>query len=187
MRQRGGSILGGTITSAGRSDAAFGDQSTMGKCCLGYVIELMSSSIGAPCHIIHWASEDSRKLVKSSLGKEEFAFNEMAGHVSMLREFYAHFVALSPGMVANEDCESLPTHLKNERAITEEFLFPRLLAVPQALETQDLETQDLDLGNPGGGLTKTKGCAAPPLRLLESGTYNPGTLRPIKGVASRGN
>ena len=39
------------------------------------------------------------------------------------------------------------------------------------------------LGNPAHGLTETKSDMGPLLRLLESGTYNPGALRPKQDVA----
>ena len=37
--------------------------------------------------------------------------------------------------------------------------------------------------NPAGGLTKLHGEILPLLRLLESGAYSPGILRPLKGVS----
>ena len=72
---------------AGRSGAAYGDQSSLGKCRLGYAIGLMSSTLSGPSHIIQRTSKFTREMVKSSLGGEVYAFSEMLGHMSMLRDF----------------------------------------------------------------------------------------------------
>ena len=52
-RQRQGGIHNCTTYLAGWPDAAFGDQSSLGKCRLGYVIGLTASTLSGPCHIIH--------------------------------------------------------------------------------------------------------------------------------------
>ena len=99
MRHRGAKIHDGIMTPVGRPAAAYGDQSTAGKCRLGYVIGLMSFTLRGPRHIIQWTSEFARKLVQSSLGGEVYALREMADHMPMLREFYAHSLDLAPGML----------------------------------------------------------------------------------------
>ena len=43
------------------------------------------------------------------------------------------------------------------------------------------------LKDPADGLTKTKGDLAPLSSLVESGGYNPGILRPLKGIAINEN
>ena len=111
-RHREETIHGNAMTLAAWSDAAYVDQSSMGKCRLGYVIGLMSPNLYGPCHIIHWTSKFTRKLVESSLGGEVYALSEMLDHVSMLREFYGHFADLRRGMAGLEDCESLFAHLE---------------------------------------------------------------------------
>ena len=58
----------GTLTLAGWSDATYGDLSQNGKCRLGYLIGITSSSLTGPCHVLHWTSKFTRKLVKCSLG-----------------------------------------------------------------------------------------------------------------------
>ena len=95
----------------------------------------------------------------------------MIGHVSMLREFYEHFIDFTPGRVGLGDCESLPTHLKNERIIAEKVLVRRCLAIQHALEMQELGNVNWipRLGNPADGLTKTKSNMVPLLRLLVPG------------------
>ena len=103
VRHRKERINGNAIALAGWSDAAYEDQSSMGKCRLGYVIGLMSPNLRGPCHIIHWTSKFTRKLVVSSLGGQVYALSEMLDHVSMLREFYGHLADLYPGMVGLED------------------------------------------------------------------------------------
>ena len=86
------------MTLVGYSDTAYSDQSTMGERRLGYVIGLMSSTLRGPYHILQWTSKFTRKSVKSWLGVEVHAPSEMAGRKSMLREFFAHFMDVCPGM-----------------------------------------------------------------------------------------
>ena len=71
---------------AGWSDAMYGDQAILTKCRLGYVIGLMSSTLRGPCYIIQWPSKFARKLVKSSLGGEAYAFSELMDQADLLRE-----------------------------------------------------------------------------------------------------
>ena len=172
----------GNMSMVGWSDAAYGNTTCMGKCRLGYVIGVMPSNLTGPCHIIQWTSKFTRKLVKSSLGGEVYAFSEMLDHMSMLREFYGHFAGSKPGMIGLEDCESLFTHLKKSKIITEKFLVRHFLSIQQAIEERELDNVFWIPGkeNPADGLTKMHSEILPLLRLLESGTYNPGMMRPLK-------
>ena len=72
------------------------------------------------------------------MGGEVYAFSEISDHMSMLREFYAHFLDMSPGMVGFEDCDSHFTHLANKKTITGKFLFRHFLAIQKAIELQGL-------------------------------------------------
>ena len=90
-RTRGERLRGGALTLVGCSDAAYGDLSQNGKCPLGYLAGITSSSLTGPCHVLHWASKFTRKLVKSRLGGEVYAFSEMIDHMALLREFYVPF------------------------------------------------------------------------------------------------
>ena len=143
----------------------------------------MSTDLCGPCHIIQWTSKFTRKLVKSSLGGEVYAFSEMLDYMAMLREFYGNFSGLRPGLVGLEDCESLFTHLKKSKMVTEKFLARHFLSIQQALEQKELDNVYWipGKGNPADGLTKLRSEILPLLRLLESGAYNPGILRPLKG------
>ena len=96
MRQRGEKIHERTATLAGRLDAAYGDQSTMGERRLGNITGLMFPTLRGPCHIILWTSKCPRKLVKSSLGVEVYAFCDMLDRTSMIRGLYAHSLRPSP-------------------------------------------------------------------------------------------
>ena len=156
------------------------------KCRLGYGFGLMSSTLCGPCHIVQWASKFTRKLVKSSLGGEVCAFSEMLDYMSMLRGFYGHFADVYPGMVGLEDCESLFAHLRRKKMTTEKSLGRQLLAIQQAIEMKELGNVYWipGLENPAGGLTRLKSDLVPLLRLIESGSYNPGNLRPLRGAAS---
>ena len=90
-----------------------GDLSQNGKCRLGCLIGITSSSLSGPCHVAQWTSKFARKLVKSSLGGEVYAFSEMIDHMALLREFCAPFSRIPPGMVGAENCESPCAHLEN--------------------------------------------------------------------------
>ena len=116
------------------------------------------------------------------------ACSEMLGHMSMIREFVAHFDGLIPGIAGSEGCEGLFTNPKTEKVATEEFSFQHVLAFQQALVLMGLANVywPPGLGSRNDGLTKTKSDVAPLLHLLESGTYSPGALRPLQGVASCG-
>ena len=114
--------------------------------------------------------------MKSSLGGEAYAFSEMLGHMSMLREFYGSFADWYPGMVGLEDCESLLTRLKKNILVrhlfTESFLVRHFLAIQQTIEIQELDNVYWipGKGNPADGLTKLQSETLPLLRLMEAGT-----------------
>ena len=182
MRRRTETIHGGTMTVAGWSDAAYGGQSTLGKCRLRYVIGLMSSTLRGPCHIIQWASKFARKLVEGSLGGDVYALREMLDHTSMLREFYALFSDMSPGMMGFGDCEILLTHLKTKKI----FAARHFLAIQQAIEFGEFDSVHWlpGQGNPVDGLAETKTDLIPLLRLLEAGSQNPGVSRALRNVAA---
>ena len=44
---------------------------------MGYVIGLMSSTLKGPRHILQRTSKFTRKMVKSSMGREIYALSEM--------------------------------------------------------------------------------------------------------------
>ena len=69
FRARGERLHKGTLTLAGWSDAAYGGLSEEGRCRLGYIIGLMSSSLSlsGPCHVLQWTSKFTRKFVTGSL------------------------------------------------------------------------------------------------------------------------
>ena len=83
-------------------------------------------------------------------------------------------------MAGFEDSESLFTQLRNAKLVAGKFPVRRFLALQQAIELNELDNAYWipGLGNPADGFTKLKSDLAPLFRLLESGTYNPGTLRP---------
>ena len=72
-RRKGERVRRGALSLVGRSDAAYGDLSQDGKCRLGYLIGIMSSSLSGPCHVLQWTSKFTRKLVVRSLGGEVYA------------------------------------------------------------------------------------------------------------------
>ena len=159
----------GAMALVGWSDAAYGNTTCVGKCRLGYLIGVMSSNLCGPCHIIQWTSKFTRKLVKSSLGGEVYAFSEMLDHMSMLREFYGNIAGSKPGMIGLGDCESLLTHLKESKSITEKFLVRHFISIQQALEEQELNNVFWipGKGHAADNLTKTHSEILPVLRLLE--------------------
>ena len=70
--------------------------------------------------------------------------------------------------------------------VTGKFPVRRFLGTQHVLEQGGLRNVcwPLGLGNPADGLTKVKSDVATLLRLPESGTLNPDTLRPLRGVSS---
>ena len=90
-------------------------------------------------------------------------------------------------MVGSEDCERPCTHLRKNRLIAEKFPARRLQAIRQATELKEFDNVHWipRLGNPADGLPKLKSDVVPLLRLIESGSYNHGTPRPLNGAAFR--
>ena len=176
---RGEKMHGGAMSLVGWSDAAYGDLTKTGKCRLGYLIGLMSPSLNGPCHVLRRTSKFTRKLVESSLGGEVY--------MALLREFYTPFAKVSPSMVGLVDCESLFTHLKNRKMFTEKYLVRHFLSIRQFLEDEELDNVFWlpGLENPADSLTKIKSEMGPISALLESGSFHPGLLRPLRGVASK--
>ena len=93
-----------TMTLVGWSDADYKGQSTDGKCRLGCVLGLMSSTLKGLCRILQWTSTFTREMVKSSLRGEVRTHTGMAGHMLLLQEYYEPFDGLNPGAVGLEDC-----------------------------------------------------------------------------------
>ena len=112
---------------------------------------------------------------------------EMVDHMSLMRDFCEPFDSLGPGMASLDACESLFTNPKTERMIAGEYLVRRSMSTQQPLERRELNDAYWRPGAelPADGLTKVRGDMAPLLRILESGGFNPGSLRPGKGVAWR--
>ena len=181
----GEKVHGGTLSLVGWSDAAYGDLSQSGKCRLGYLIGVMSASLSGPRHVLQWTSKFTRKLVKSSLGGEVYAFSEMVGHMALLREFCAPFSRISPSMVGMGDCESLFTHLKNRKMVAEKYLVRHVLRIQQFIEDGELGNTYWLPGveNPADGLAKIKSEMGPISSLLDTGRYQPGLLHPLKRLA----
>ena len=106
-------MYSGTMTLAGWPDAAYEDQSPKGKCRLGYVLGLLSSTPSGPCRLRQWTSKFTRKLVKSSLGAEAYASSKIMDRAALLRELLTPFADFPSGMVGMEDCESLRARHRN--------------------------------------------------------------------------
>ena len=85
------------------------------------------------------------------------------------------------------DCESLFTHLKNRKMVTGKFSARHFLSIQQFLGEGELEHVYWTPGveNPADGLTKLRSEMGPIMTLLETSRFQPGVLRPLKGLASR--
>ena len=108
---------------------------------MGNAIGLLSSTLNGPLHILHQPSKFTRKLVKSSLDGEVYAFSDMLDYMPLLRECCEPFVGPSPGMIGFEDCGSLFTHLKHEKAAKEKYLARYFLGIKQSPETAELDNE----------------------------------------------
>ena len=82
---------------------------------------LMSTSPSWPRRIAQRAPKFTRKLVRSSLGGDVYAFCEMFGRASLLRGFREPSGDLSPGMIGFDACESLLAHLRDKRTLAEKY------------------------------------------------------------------
>ena len=116
-----------------------------------------------------------------------YASAEMIDHMALLREFYAPFSRMPPGLVGMEDCDILFTHLENRKMITDKYLARHFLSIQQFIEEGELDNVYWIPGtaNPADALTKIKSDMGPILALLEAGRFQPGLPRPLKGLASR--
>ena len=105
----------------------------------------------------------------------------------LLNEFYGPFGGMIPGVLGLGDSESLFTHLKTKKIIAEKYLERHFACIQQALEEGDLENAYWLPGmeDPADSSTKVRNEMATLLRLLESGAFFLGHLRPLKGVAWR--
>ena len=173
---------------AGWSDAAFGTHTQDGRCRLGYIIGLMSSTLTGPVRILQWTSKFTRKHVKSSLGGEIFALSEMWGHMEMIREFYeplGHAKIRAYGLI---DCESLLSHLRTGRLGAEKFLTRHFRSIMDAVGGGDLGNVAWIPGteNPADGLTKISSELGPLLDLLQTGMYRPRALEQQRGLSFAG-
>ena len=141
-----------------------------------------------PCLVSQWVSKFTRKSVESSLGGVVHALGEMADHISSMRDIYAPFQGLNPGMMGLEDCESLFANLKAKKMIAGKNSLRYFSSAQQALEEGGLDNLYWlpGTGNRRDGLTRLHSDMPPLLRLLESGHFNPGSLPPLKGVAWKG-
>ena len=93
----------------------------------------MSPTLNGPCHNLQWTSEFARKLAKSSLGGEVFAFSEMLEHVSHLRQFYEPFFELSPSMIGFKDRESPFANLNIKETVAEKYAVRHFQGIRQLL------------------------------------------------------
>ena len=112
-----------------------------------------------------------------------YASGEMIDHMTLLREFYGPFSRIFPGLVGMEDCESLLTHLENRKMVTEKYLARHVLSIQQFLEDGELENVYWILGteNPADGQTNLRRETGLIMALLETGRFQPGILRPLRG------
>ena len=71
--------------------------------------------------------------------------------------------------------------------ITEKYLVRHFLSIQQFLDEGELGNVYWIPGveNPADGLTKLRSEMGPIMTPLETGRFQPGTLRPLKGLASR--
>ena len=70
----------------------------------------MYSSLLGSRFILRRTYKFTRKLLKSSVGRDVYAFSEMADHAALLSEHYSPCADISPGMAGMEDCESSFAH-----------------------------------------------------------------------------
>ena len=180
MRIRGEEVRCGSTTSAGRSDAAYGDQTKERRCRLGYVIGRVSSTLLGPRHLLGRESKFARNLVKSKLGGEVYASSEMMDHVALPQDCYAPLADVPPGILVLEDCESLFPLLRNKKAVAEKCRARHFLGIQQTSDDGGLDNVFwLPAPRvPAGGHTEVKSGMAPLFRMPQPGSFGPSKLRP---------
>ena len=177
----------GSTSLVGQSNAVHGDQSTEGKCRVGFTLGALSPTSSGPRRMLQWTSKFPRMLGKSSLGAEVYAHSETAGHMSPLKDLFGPFDGLNLGAAGLEDCGGPLTCLKTKKMIAGKCLARRSLSTQQSLGEGELDNIYLvpGTGHPADGPSRVRSDMAALLRLLESGHVNPGSLRPKRGVAWR--
>ena len=108
--------------------------------------------------------------------------------MASLREIDAPCADISPGVAGMEEGESLRTYEKRTKEmVIDECSVRHFLGIQQVLENGELGIVYWLPGrqNPADGMTKVKSERSPLLRLLESGSFNPGMLRPSPGISSK--
>ena len=93
----------------------------------------MSSTLRGQRRRLQWRSYFARKPVENSLSGEASACAEKIGRVAFLRQSYATFADLSPGMTGFEPSERLFTRLRRETTVAETFLARHFLGTQQTL------------------------------------------------------
>ena len=123
--------------------------------------------------------------MRSSLGGKVYALSEMVDHMLVLRDFYGPFEGVDPGVAGLGGCGSPFPHPKTQKMIAEEYPVRHFSSIQQALEGGGTENAYWQPGteNPEDGLTEVRSDMNTPLRVLESGRFYLGQLRPLKGVA----
>ena len=77
--------------------------------------------------VLQWTSMFTRKLARSSLGRDMYASSEMVSHMALLKEFHSPLVDIPPGMAGMEGCDSLFTDVKNEKCSQRSIWFGAFL------------------------------------------------------------
>ena len=147
------------------------------------VIRLMSSSMRGPSHIIQWTSEYTRKMVTSSLGRVVYAFSEMVGHMPMLREISAHSAAFRRLWRALRIARVFTQTSRTRRPSQKKSWFGTFSPPARPWSRRNWATF-IRLQSRGIWRMDQRKPRAP-RRSLESGTYNPGALRPLNAVSPR--
>ena len=111
----------------------------------------------------------------------------MAGHMSLLQDCYGLLGGLKPGMAGSGNCESLFTLLKTNKMIAERYLARHFSSALRPLGEGELDNANWAPAteNPADGPTQVRSDVVTLPRLLGSGHLNPGSSRPLKGVAWR--
>ena len=179
IRKRVEEVHCGAMALAGWSDAAHGDQTSEGRRRPGYPQPCGVSVVSA-----NGSPSSPGNPLKSSLGAEAYAFSEMMGRMALLRELHAPFADLALVLAGLEVCEYLSTHLRRKKTVAEKYLARRIIGIQRALENGELSNVVWFRRpeNRAGGRAPAESDMVPLLRLLRSGSFSPGPLRPPRGL-----
>lgn len=141
------------------SDSPFANTPEL-KSQLGYLILLCDES--GKCNILHFASYKSKRIVRSVMGGEAYAFANGFDFSFTLRHDLERMIAQNIPLTMYTDSDSLFKVIKKSTTTTERRLMIDIRAAREAYQREEISDIAWIRGdqNPADGLTKKSPCSA---------------------------